>query len=80
MHTFGDFNFMRKLLLPSTKESFDISCVHGRYSREVLLENLGGEATFITIIREPVKQFVSFWIFYKLEKELKMDLNSWILR
>jgi len=45
-----------------------------------MVENVGEKAVFITILRDPVEQFISFWQFYGLTQLMNNSLNDWILR
>jgi len=80
-YTFGDFEYIRKLQTPLNKIFYDISGVHGRYSKEGMASNLGPNAVYITIMRDPIEQFKSFWKFFGLERNFNgLSLDSWILR
>jgi len=80
-NTFGDFNFVKVEKPPVGFDHFDISSVHGRLSIRGMFGLLGRNATLITILRNPIDQFVSMWSYYHLERTFKnVSLEDWIMR
>jgi len=75
-HDFGDFNFIERL---TNYSKIDVMCQHGRFARDPLLQMLGQKAKFITILRDPLDQFMSMWNFYSFEDVFGMDLEAWLL-
>jgi len=72
-YAFGDFEFIGGL-----KGRVDITCQHGRYSRRHLERIVGSNATFLTILRDPVQQFVSLWHFFGYNRAFRTSLRKWI--
>jgi hypothetical protein len=71
---------MSKVSKPAGHDFFDISCFHGRYSKEAMMENLGPKALYISILRDPVQQFISSWNFYGLSRHFSgISINEWLL-
>jgi len=73
--TFGDFEFIKKL---DVDYNIDLVCQHGRYSKGDLEEMVGENALFLTILRDPVEQFLSLWYFFGYKNVFEMDLNTWL--
>jgi len=71
--TYGDFEFIKKL-----DDQVDILCQHGRYRAKPLHSMLGETAKFITILRDPVEQFLSLWDFYNFSAVAKLSLQQWM--
>jgi hypothetical protein len=78
--TFGAFNYMSKVAKPAGHNFFDISCFHGRYSKKAMIENLWLKAIYISLLRDPVQQFISNWNFYSLSRHFSgISIDNWLL-
>jgi len=54
----------------------DVFCLHGRYHGDELRDIMDGKGVYVTILRDPVDQFVSTWDFFGLERKYNMSLNE----
>jgi hypothetical protein len=72
---------MRKLRKPKGRRRlYDISAVHGRYSRDAMAANVGHKAVIFSMLRHPVDQFLSFWkFFFMSEKFNNATVDEWLL-
>jgi len=58
----------------------DVFCMHGRFDRSELGKIMQGKGVYVTIIRDPLSQFVSRWDFYGLSEKHKMTLDEFATR
>jgi len=76
--TYGDFNFI-KSFLSTNEDKFDLSVSHGRYDKYALRRLLGENVTLVTILREPISQFLSYWSYFKFSEErFNCSLDLWL--
>jgi len=71
--SYGDHNFIYKL-----NASVDVICQHGRYGKLPLEQMIGQNGSFISILRNPIDQFLSVWSYYSLAKKFGMSLKTFI--
>jgi len=75
VYSFGDYHYIKAL---KTDYGLDVVCQHGRYKRKAIKEMIGENATFFTILRDPIKQFDSMWYFYDMHKRYNATLEQWL--
>ncbi|XP_013406497.1 galactose-3-O-sulfotransferase 2 [Lingula anatina] len=63
--------FRKDFAYPSTKGTYDIMCHHMRYSENVATV-MPSETIYITVIRDPVQLFQSYFFYYQLDRQFKI--------
>jgi len=77
-YAFGDFKPIKKLSAP--KFHYNLTCEHGIYSAKGVQDLLGPDAKVVTVLREPLAQFISMWPYYELDRKFHMSLEHWLLK
>jgi len=57
----------------------DILCLHGRYAKEPMESMVGKQGTFLSILRDPVEQFISMWTYFHQNKRMNQTLEEFAL-
>ena len=52
----------------SPNETYNIMCQHMIFNKDVVESVMPSDSYYFTLIREPTKAFVSFFIFYGVDK------------
>ena len=72
------FNSTMVLRIPKRSENtYDMLVNHARYNRKEM-DSVVPNATFISIIRNPVNQFESEYGYYEYEKHMKVSLSAFL--
>jgi len=75
-YAYGDFRYAHIL---QHQPQVDVLCQHGRFHYANMKANVGGDATFVTILRKPIDQFISMWNFYRMNEQFQANLSQWVL-
>jgi len=74
---FGDFTFIHTL----GRETFDMSITHGRYKRKAIEKLLDSRnVTLITLLRDPVEQFQSMWLYFGMTRVWEGNITEFVWR
>jgi len=75
--TFGDFSPIWPI--SHGGKGVDVVCQHGRFDAEAMESMVGPKAFHLTILRNPISQFLSLWNFYSMREKFRKPLNSWLI-
>ena len=55
---------------------YSIMALHTRFQRKQMMEVIGAEAKFVTMLRDPVDMFESAYIYYRMFVKYNMTLGK----
>ncbi|XP_019613684.1 PREDICTED: galactosylceramide sulfotransferase-like [Branchiostoma belcheri] len=73
INAFYNHGIKKEDLIPPRGKHYDILAYHTKYNREITQKALGPNATYITLLREPLGQLRSQFNFYWMAKSFKIS-------
>ncbi|XP_014681635.1 PREDICTED: galactose-3-O-sulfotransferase 3-like [Priapulus caudatus] len=72
--------FSRDMVAPllGDGERYDMILHHTRYDRAAMRDTVASDAAWVTIVRDPVAMFESYYSYYKLAQRLHVDLERFM--
>ncbi|XP_033102044.1 galactosylceramide sulfotransferase-like isoform X2 [Anneissia japonica] len=70
--------FNRTFAVPSAIGKYNILANHARYSKQGMSEIMPSDSIYITVLRDPAKQYESIYDYYGLEERYGIDLSGFL--
>ncbi|XP_071941012.1 galactose-3-O-sulfotransferase 2-like [Antedon mediterranea] len=70
--------FNRVFAMPSFDGKYNILANHARYNKQGMSSVMPGDSIYVTVLRDPAKQFESIYNYYRLNTRFNLDLTHFI--